>query len=164
MGAKNDRVPEGRQRDAETEILMTIEPVFLSQNEAKRFLADTIAREADLSGVPLSEAEKRLLLYSVDDPASQEGVPDEDSDDNDLEFEDRMRHLSERAYNRAKEHPEKQKKIIAAIRELDRGDHYISIMTATTLKRAHQLRDLALYLLIAISFVVGMFFYWSRKY
>ena len=40
---------------------------FFSQSEAKHFLVELIAKQAQLEGESLSDVERRLLLFSVDD-------------------------------------------------------------------------------------------------
>ena len=43
---------------------------FPSQSEAKQFLVELIAREALRKGAALADVERRLLLFSVDEPES----------------------------------------------------------------------------------------------
>lgn len=124
---------------------------FSSQTEAKQFLVELIAVEAQREGEPLPEIERRLLLFSVDEPESAEGIPEERLLDDDTEFEERIIGLFNSAFRNADE--EQQKKIPEAIRELKKGDHYILVMTdvANTgpiLTSSTRLRDMVLYIAI----------------
>ena len=97
---------------------------FSSQREAKQFLVDLISREAVSEGEMLSEVDVRVLLFSVDEPESAEGIPEERLLDDDFDFEERVRWLFKSAYKKADS--EAKKKIVEAIREVNRGDHYIA--------------------------------------
>lgn len=124
---------------------------FSSHIEAKQFLAELIAREAQNRGEPLSEIERRLLLFSVDEPESARGIPEERLLDDDAEFEERIVRLFNSVFRNADE--EQQKRILEAISELKKGDHYIVVMTdiANTgplLTSSIRIRDLLLYVAI----------------
>lgn len=124
---------------------------FSSQSEAKQFLAELIAKQAQLEGESLSDVERRLLLFSVDEPESAEGIPEERLLDDDTEFEERIVGLFNSAFRNADE--EQQKRIVEAINELKKGDHYITVMTdiANTgpfLTSSTRVRDLLLYVAI----------------
>jgi len=81
---------------------------FSSQNEAKQFLAELIAKQAQLEGESLSDVERRLLLFSVDEPESGQGIPEDRLLDDDTEFEERIVGLFNSAFRNADE--EQQKK------------------------------------------------------
>ena len=124
---------------------------FSSQSEAKQFRAELIAKQAQLEGESLSDVERRLLLFSVDEPESAEGIPEERLLDDDTEFEERIVGLFNSAFRNADE--EQQKRIEEAINELKKGDHYITVMTdiANTgpfLTSSLRVRDLLLYVAI----------------
>lgn len=124
---------------------------FSSQSEAKQFLVELIAKQAQLEGESLSDVERRLLLFSVDEPESAEGIPEERLLDDDTEFEERIVGLFNSAFRNADE--EQQKRIVEAINELKKGDHYITVMTdiANTrpfLTSSTRVRDLLLYVAI----------------
>lgn len=124
---------------------------FSSQSEAKQFLVELIAKQAQLEGESLSDVERRLLLFSVDEPESAEGIPEERLLDDDTEFEERIVGLFNSAVRNADE--EQQKRIVEAINELKKGDHYITVMTdiANTgpfLTSSTRVRDLLLYVAI----------------
>jgi len=124
---------------------------FSSQSEAKQFLAELIAKQAQLEGESLSDVERRLLRFSGDEPESAEGIPEERLLDDDTEFEERIVGLFNSAFRNADE--EQQKRIEEAINELKKGDHYITVMTdiANTgpfLTSSTRVRDLLLYVAI----------------
>jgi len=124
---------------------------FSSQSEAKQFLVELIAKQAQLEGESLSDVERRLLLFSVDEPESGQGIPEDRLLDDDTEFEERIVGLFNSAVRNADE--EQQKRIVEAINELKKGDHYITVMTdiANTgpfLTSSTRVRDLLLYVAI----------------
>jgi negative regulator of replication initiation len=124
---------------------------FSSQSEAKQFLVELIAKQAQLEGESLSDVERRLLLFSVDEPESAEGIPEERLLDDDTEFEERIVGLFNAAFRNADD--EQQKKILESIKELKKGDHYIVVMTdiaktAPILTSSTRVRDLLLYVAI----------------
>jgi negative regulator of replication initiation len=126
---------------------------FSSQREAKQFLVELIAKQAQLEGESLSDVERRLLLFSVDEPESAQGIPEERLLDDDTEFEERIIGLFNSAFRNADD--EQQKKILEAISELKKGDHYILVMTdvANTgpiLTSSTRLRDMVLYIAIGV--------------
>ncbi len=70
---------------------------FSSQREAKRFLVGKIAREAEIEGNPLTESEKRLLLFSEEEPDTVTGLAEDSGADFDLKYEKRMIPLPSRS-------------------------------------------------------------------
>ena len=100
---------------------------FSSQNEAKQFLAELIALEAKREGEALSDAERKLLLFSVDEPESAEGIPEERLYQDDSDFEYRAGRIFKTIYKNADR--EQKKRIDQALSELKNGDHYILVVT-----------------------------------
>ncbi|HEU5414302.1 MAG TPA: hypothetical protein VFW31_11120 [Candidatus Angelobacter sp.] len=124
---------------------------FSSQTEAKQFLVELIAVEAQREGEPLPEIERRLLLFSVDEPESAEEYPRSVfwmmMTSSKGEWSDGSNPHSEMLMKNSR------KKIPEAIRELKKGDHYILVMTdvANTgpiLTSLTRLRDMVLYIAI----------------
>lgn len=105
-----------------------------------------IMLQAQREGEALSDVQRRLLLYSVDQPESGEGIPEETLFGYDPDFEIRVRTLLDTAYQNAE--PEEKKALVEAMRDVSKGDHYIAVMTAPALARATRGRDILLYLLI----------------
>ena len=103
-----------------------------AQTEAKRFLADRVIQQAVAEGLPLSEAEREMLLWSESDPeltidpTLPQRLAAETSDE---EFERKIGGLLERSFI-ADTHadPNAESRWKQASRVLHQGDHYISIM------------------------------------
>ena len=127
---------------------------FSSQREAKQFLVELIAKQAQLEGESLSDVERRLLLFSVDEPESAEGIPEERLLDDDAEFEERIGWLFSYCFQSATE--EERKRIQEAIAEVQKGDHYIAVMTniaekkALEINPASRVRDIVIYVAIGV--------------
>jgi hypothetical protein len=100
--------------------------------EAKDFLVQQTAEQAQLEGVPLSELEKRMMYftesgYVPEDPIAlnDEFEAQYDTD----EYEDKIAELLHHAYERArKENLETRRRFDGAIKSLRRGDHYLLVM------------------------------------
>ena len=122
---------------------------FSSQTEAKQFLVTVITRKAEGDGQPLSDVDVRVLSFSVDEPGSAQGIPEERLIQDDSDFEERTSRLLESAYKRAE--PEERKRIVEAIREVNKGDYYIAVIARPVLVQATRARDMALYVLIGIA-------------
>jgi hypothetical protein len=106
---------------------------FPSQAEAKQFLANKIITEAGFQSVPLSEVDKRLLFYSVDEPESAAGIPEDELADVNDDYEDKIGALLKQAFQRDQDKPEEQQKYRDAIQELKKGDHYLLVMAQTAI-------------------------------
>jgi hypothetical protein len=135
---------------------------FSSQKEAKRFLADKIIAEAAFQGEPLSELEKRLLLFSVEEPETANGIPRERLENDDTEFEVRVSSLLKAAYKRDCDIPQERERYREAMQELKKGDHYIVVMADDALAsgrlgipelRTHRVRDLLIYVASALALI-----------
>ena len=101
---------------------------FSSQSEAKQFLVELIAKQAQLEGESLSDVERRLLLFSVDEPESAEGIPEERLFQDDSDFEYRAGRIFKTICKNADR--EQKRRIDQAISELKKGDHYILVITS----------------------------------
>lgn len=102
---------------------------FASEREAKQFLADKIYQQSQSTGEPLSDVDRRLLLFSEQDPGSEEGIPDDVLyADTDRDWERRMTELLRQAWQRDKENPAERQQYLAAMERLKAGDHYIQII------------------------------------
>jgi hypothetical protein len=101
---------------------------FTSQQEAKEFLIGKIAAEAEFQGSPLMESEKRILAFSEQGPESTVGVTDEMLDEADEEWESGIARVFADAYKR--DTPYEQERYVEAKKELEKGDHYLSIMVS----------------------------------
>jgi negative regulator of replication initiation len=124
---------------------------FFSQSEAKQFLVELIAREAQVAGEALSEVERRLLLFSADEPASGQGIPEERLFQDDSDFEARSSELLKSAYKSAD--ADERRKIAEAIREVNKGDHYVAVIAQPVANRTTRVRDIGLYVVIGLGVV-----------
>ncbi len=124
---------------------------IFSQSEAKQFLVELIAREAQVAGEALSDVERRLLLFSADEPASGQGIPEERLFQDDSDFEARRSELLNSAYKSAD--ADERRKIAEAIREVNKRDHYIAVIAQPVANRTTRVRDIGLYVVIGLGVV-----------
>ncbi len=101
---------------------------FSTEREAKEFLADKISQESGLEGAPLSDVERRLLLFSEQDPGSEQGIPEDMLYDTDFDWEARMTALLRQAWQRDKADPAERQKYLDAMERLKSSDHYIQVI------------------------------------
>jgi hypothetical protein len=127
---------------------------FSSQMAAKKFLAGKIVFEANLQGIPLSEGEQKLLLFSEQDPESPTDIPDELLEGIDYEFEKKITRLLKEAYERHRVNPQELEQYQDAMQTLKGSDHYILVMAEPALVEKHAARDMAIYIAIGLA-VVG---------
>jgi hypothetical protein len=100
--------------------------------EAKDFLVQETAKQAELEGVALSELEKRMMYftesgYVPEDPIAlnEEFEAQYDTD----EYEAKIAKLLHHAYQRAgKESDGTRRRFDTAVKSLRRGDHYLLVM------------------------------------
>src|SRR6202008_3632688 len=100
--------------------------------EAKDFLVQQTAEQAQLESVALSELEKRMMYftesgYVPEDPIAlnEEFEAEYDTE----EYEAKIHGLLRRAYARIeKENPGAVRQWKEATRELSQGDHYLSVL------------------------------------
>jgi len=110
-----------------------------SQAQAKRFFVDRIVAQAREEGSPLSDDEVWMLSFSesdpdfVVDPSRVERLSQEISDP---EYEAKVAGLIKRAFEHDhRTDPRAADSYRAAYQELEKGDHYLSIMLSRTLAR-----------------------------
>ena len=100
--------------------------------EAKDFLVQQTADQAQRDGVPLSELEKRMMYFTESTEAVEDPIElneEFEAQYNTAEYETKIARLLGRAYRRLKkEDPGTSQTWDAAIQELKRGDHYILVM------------------------------------
>lgn len=96
-----------------------------SEREAKQFLVDKICYESEREGTPLTDVERRLLIFSVAEPGTAKGIPDEVLNDIDPDWEARMTALLHNAYDRDRDDPERRQGYLDAMLRLKDSDHYI---------------------------------------
>lgn len=100
--------------------------------EAKDFLVQQTAEQAQRDGVPLSELEKRMMYFTESEDAVENPIQlneEFEAQYDTVEYETKIARLLGRAYKRLrKENADAAQTWDAAIKELKRGDHYILIM------------------------------------
>jgi hypothetical protein len=100
--------------------------------EAKDFLVQQTAEQAQRDGVPLSELEKRMMYFTESEDAVENPIQlneEFEAQYDTAEYETKIARLLGRAYKRLrKENADAAQTWDAAIKELKRGDHYILIM------------------------------------
>jgi hypothetical protein len=151
---------------------MQSDMTFSSQLEAKRFLANKIASEAVREGTALSDVEKRMLLFSEQEPESTVGFPEGLLDDIDEAYEKRVISLLKAAYARDRDNPLERQQYEDAMKTLNGSDHYILVMAGAALPRAPKIQNLAdaallgpnkistlIYILIGVGVVVAIIAY-----
>ncbi|HEY3770434.1 MAG TPA: hypothetical protein VGN44_17305 [Candidatus Angelobacter sp.] len=102
---------------------------------AKKFLAGKIAAEAVIQGMPLSDGEQKLLLFSEQDPESPTDIPEELLEGVDEEYERRVTSLLKAAYARDRHNPLERQQYEDAMKTLEGSDHYILVMAEAALHR-----------------------------
>jgi hypothetical protein len=105
---------------------------FHTQREAKEYLIDRIASEAEREGIPLTEIERRLLNFSETGwtlSGMKEVNAEFERDYDEDAYERKIAGLASRieARDAAKEGPE-QADWDLAIEKLSRGDHYLLVL------------------------------------
>ncbi|HLJ86258.1 MAG TPA: hypothetical protein VKZ53_05510 [Candidatus Angelobacter sp.] len=128
--------------------------MLLSSREAKQFLVDKVVAEASVRGVTLSEDEKRLLLFSEEDPGSEKGLSSEALYDDNPGYETKIVGLLRSAYRREKRNPVERQKYKDALLKLKEGDHYILVMAEPALAEGKSVRDLLIYVAIGFAIIV----------
>lgn len=121
--------------------------------EAKKFLASKIVSEANLQGLPLSDGEQKLLLFSEQDPESPTDIPGELLEGIDYEYQEKITRLLRAAYNRDRVNPQVLEQYQDAMQTLNGSDHYILVMAEPALAERHPARDMVIYIAIGLAMV-----------
>jgi hypothetical protein len=106
---------------------------FTTVKEAKDFLAERIATEAENEGVALSEVERKMLYFSetdwtLPDIKKVSAAFDRDYDENEYEQEiaGLVRKIEARNHS---ENPDEEEGWDEALLKLSEGDHYLTVLT-----------------------------------
>ena len=113
--------------------------MFPSQGRAKRFFVEKVIGQAATEGIPLSDAEQRMLSFSESDPefvvspGLVEKLQAQMSDD---AYEAKIAGLIERAWKRDVESDSNARTVYReAFTVLSQGDHYLLVMIDRALQR-----------------------------
>lgn len=123
--------------------------------DAKKFLAEKIVSEASLQGLPLSDGERKLLLFSEQDSESPKDIPDELLEGTDYEYEKKITRLLKAAYERDRVHPQELEQYRGAMQKLKGSDHYILVMAEPALAERHPARDVVIYIAVGLAVVAA---------
>jgi hypothetical protein len=129
-------------------------------NEAKDFLVQQTAQQAQREGVSLSELEKRMMYFTESEDAVEDPIAlnnEFEAQYDTAEYESKIAGLLGRGYNRVKgEGSQAIQSWDEAIRALKKGDHYILVMWA---ERRVAARPWGFWKIIGASFllVIAMF-------
>ena len=104
----------------------------MTELEAKDFLVQQTAKQAEIENVPLSDLEKRMMYFTEtgemrENPSelNDEFEAEYDSNDYEAKISKLMHHAKARI---RKENPETARRWNEALRELKKGDHYILVL------------------------------------
>lgn len=131
-------------------------------NEAKDFLVQQTAEQAQRERVPLSDLEKRMMYFTESKDAVENPIAlneEFEAQYDTAEYEGKVAGLLGRAYARLKkENSETIQTWDEAIKELNKGDHYILVMWA---ERRNAAKPLGFWKTIGASFllVIAMFLF-----
>ena len=102
---------------------------FTTTHRAKAYLVSRIAEEAIFEQAPLSDAETKMLYYSVDEKTIADEVADQ-FDGDCTDYEHRIADLLRRRYKREKSKGEfgEAKSFFEAAALLATEDHYLNVM------------------------------------
>jgi hypothetical protein len=101
-------------------------------DEAKEFLVGKLVAQAERNSVPLSDAERKMMYYSVETPSVADAVADQFEEDRREEYEEKIASLARDAVNC--DDPDRAD-CINAYRELSKGDHYLTVLAGCMLGR-----------------------------
>jgi hypothetical protein len=144
---------------------------FSSPMDAKKFLAGKIAAEAAMQSMPLSGDEKKLLLFSEQDPESPADIPQELLEGVNEEYESRITGLLKAAYARDQDNPQERRQYEDAMKMLAGSDHYILVMANVALRKVAKTSNidkarlhsgkilLPIYILIAVGVLIAILAY-----
>ena len=105
--------------------------IFPTASAAKDFLAEKVVAQARRDGVPLSEAERKMMYFSVEELTVANEVADQ-FPDGDADYERKISSLLEHSYKNEQD----KESFDQAFNKLAEGDHYLSVMAPAGCARA----------------------------
>jgi len=146
---------------------------FRTIREAKDFLANSIAAEAQRNGTPLSEIERKMLYFTETGwtlPDMKEVSAEFDRNYDQRDYERKIGELVNNIQVRfADQGVLEQERWNAALEKLSHGDHYLMVLADTARPSRKGLRHNLKLLIIALGFLVyaalDMYFrHWMRRH
>ena len=142
----------------------------MTASEAKEFVISRIVAEAHSLAVPLSETESQMLYWSeIHPPPNIPNLKDLaerfDAECDSDEYEAKIRRLAEAARQRDSVDAAQAQQWKDALDALSKKDHYINVMLpgfgsgAAARGGQNRVRDIILYLAIAITIVIALVIY-----
>lgn len=135
--------------------------------EAKDFLVQQTAEQAQLDAVPLSDLEKRMMYFAESGEMPEDPIQLNDQFEAQYDtdqYEKKISRLMHHAYTRVrKENPESTRRWNDALKELRKGDHYILVLwgadpdSAANRPPYDSLKLLGASFLVAVLFLVMVF-------
>src|SRR5437016_2135591 len=103
----------------------------MGEREAKDFFVQQAAEQAAIEGVPLSDLEKRMMYFTESGYVPEDPIQlneEFETQYETAEYEQKLSALLHHAYRRLKkENPQRAEQWKEAVRELNKGDHYLSV-------------------------------------
>lgn len=136
----------------------------MNSKEAKDFLVQQTAQQAEIQKIPLSDLEKRMMYFTEWDDSCENPIQlneEFEAECDTAEYEAKIAGLLKSAYKRVKRDSPDTKRIWEeAIKKLSKEDHYILVLWRATPKSEHPRRDLFIQVgigvLIAFLFATGL--------
>jgi hypothetical protein len=130
---------------------------FRTIREAKEFLANNIAAEAERKGTPLTEVERKMLYFTETGwtlPDMKEVSAKFDRDYDPKDYERKIGELVSKIQVRlADQEQSEQERWNAALEKLGHGDHYLSVLADAARPTRKGLRHNLKMLIIALAFL-----------
>jgi hypothetical protein len=133
----------------------------MKTKQAKDFLVQQTAGQAERESVPLSETEKKMMYFTESDATSCDN-PVELNEEFEAQYgtadyETKISRLLQHAYDRLKlEDPEGKRTWDQAIRTLRKGDHYLLVLWDIKPRSEHPTRDFFILMGVGMLIAVGI--------
>lgn len=142
---------------------------FRSVREAKEYLVGVIAKEAENSGAPLAEVERKMLYFTEAGwtlPDMKEVSSEFDRNCDQDKYEDKIASIIARIDARlAQERQDGRMAWDRALEKLSEGDHYLLVLVnAATPDRKAVRHNLKMLIVALLFFVLAALNFWFRKW
>ncbi len=142
---------------------------FRSVREAKEYLVGVIAKEAENTGTPLTEVERKMLYFTETGwtlPDMKEVSSEFDRNCDQDKYEDKIASIVARIDARlAQERQDGRMAWDRALEKLSEGDHYLLVLVnAATPHRKAVRHNLKILIIAVLFFVLAAVNFWFRKW